>query len=235
MAKQEKSSNRVWLSVKLIMAILLLNLVFQIYQNPIHIFSFVSRPFSKTPQQTWKQYGEVFQELGDSHLTPELLAAIAQVESNGNPLAAPAWKVEATTDLAQIFAPASSAFGLMQITKGTFESMRIIAKSEGHPTPIMTRLSARDQIQLSVLHLRRNIQEILGQKGWEKLDRKRTTSLASVIHLCGPEIGRRLTKSGFRAERLPRCGSHWPQVYIQRVWELRQTFEKMTAADVNQI
>jgi hypothetical protein len=226
MSKKAKTSKNWVLYFKLIVVIFLINAIYQIFLNPIHLFSFISKPFSKTPQQTWDAYSEIFQRQGDTRITPELLAAIAQVESAGNPLAAPPWQFSLSTDVAQLFAPASSAFGIMQITKGTFETMRKLAKEEGRPTPVMTRLRVEDSVQLSAIHLRRSIQDLIGDRGWDKLDRRRSTHLASVIHLCGPEVGKRLIKLQYRTERLPRCGSHWPEVYSNRVWELRQYFEK---------
>lgn len=228
MANKAKSTGKWILYVKIFVAIFLINLTFHIYQNPIHIFSFGAKPFYKTAIETWRSYGETFQRHGDSRVTPELLAAIAQVESNGNPLAAPPWRLSFSTDLTQIYAPASSAFGIMQITKGTFETMQKIAREEGKPAPILTRLRSEDSILLSALHLRRSIQEIIGERGWDKLDRRRATQLASIIHLCGPEVGRRFVKINYRTERLSRCGSHWPEVYSNKVWEMRQQFEKFS-------
>lgn len=228
MSKIAKTTNK-WLNfIKVIVIIFLINLAYHTYQNPIHLLSFAAKPFYKTPLQTWQSYRETFERHGDERITPPLLAAIAYVESSGNPLAAPPWKWSISTDVAEIFAPASSAFGLMQITKGTFQTMRQIAKEEGKPVPIMTRLRVEDSVQLSAIHLRRKVQELIGERGWAKLDRRRSTQLASVIHLCGPEIGRKLVKFGYKTERLPRCGSHWPEVYTNRVWDLRQQFEKLS-------
>ncbi len=57
-------------------------------------------------------------------MTPEFLCAMAQVESSGNPFASPKWKWQRTTDIKKIYAPASSAVGLLQYTNGTFKEAK---------------------------------------------------------------------------------------------------------------
>ena len=42
---------------------------------------------SKTPPETWRQYAPIFREHSTAVMTPGLLAALAQVEGAGNPLA----------------------------------------------------------------------------------------------------------------------------------------------------
>lgn len=226
MSKSAKSSRSWFVYFKVILAILLLNAAYHLFQNPIHLLSFVAHPFHKTPQETWAAYSHHFEKHGDSKVTPELLAALAQAESSGNPLAAPPWQLRMSTDLAEIYAPASTAFGLMQITKGTFQTMLQIAREEGRPAPVMTRLSVGDQIQLSAMNIRRNLQELVGDR-FHSFEARRITNLSSVIHLCGPEVGRRLVRAGFKVDRLPKCGSHWPEIYTRKVWDLRLQFERM--------
>ena len=50
------------------------------------LFFPVSGALSKTPTETWREYGALFRHL-DIAVTPELLAALAQVEAAGNPVA----------------------------------------------------------------------------------------------------------------------------------------------------
>ena len=56
-------------------------------------------------------------------MTPELLAALAQVEAAGNPVARTPWRVRAG-DPRELYRPASSAVGMYQITDGTFREAR---------------------------------------------------------------------------------------------------------------
>ena len=53
-------------------------------------------------------------------IAPEFLAALAQVESAGNPLAQTYWKWQLTWHPFGLYRPASSAVGMYQITDATF-------------------------------------------------------------------------------------------------------------------
>src|SRR6185503_17683180 len=53
-------------------------------------------------------------------ITPELLAALAQVESSGNPVARTYWRWQLASDPFELYRPASSAVGMYQITDATF-------------------------------------------------------------------------------------------------------------------
>jgi hypothetical protein len=46
----------------------------------------------KEPAETWRQYGVLFPTYSTSTITPELLAALAQVESSGNPVDRTYWR-----------------------------------------------------------------------------------------------------------------------------------------------
>ena len=57
-------------------------------------------------------------------ITPELLAALAQVESSGNPVARTYWRWRFSWNPFELYQPASSAVGMFQITAGTFAEAR---------------------------------------------------------------------------------------------------------------
>lgn len=216
----------------LMLALLLfsINFFYQVYSNPLHLLSFLSRPFSKTPQQTWETYKDVFERAAVGRVTAPLIAAIAQVESQGNPLAAPTWTLQMSSDLKEVYAPASSAFGIMQITKGTFERMQRICSemqtcSSGN---FSTRMRATDSIGMVAHYLHSVMTEMLGNKRVALLRDEQVTELASVIHLCGPEVGGRLVQNRFRLKMLSKCGAHWPQVYTNRVMVMKKQFEAMS-------
>ena len=54
----------------------------------------------------------------------DLLAALAQAEGSGNPVARTYWRWSLTTKPFEIYKPASSAVGMYQITDGTYEIAR---------------------------------------------------------------------------------------------------------------
>lgn len=183
---------------------------------------------NKSPSETWKSYGDIFEAAAVGRVNAPLLAAIAQAESQGNPLAAPEWRWQFSTDLAELYAPASSAFGIMQISRGTFDLILKTCGKSGEPCPnpdLATRMRVRDSVNLVSGFLQRSMADVLSEKALARISDENLVRLASVIHLCGPEVGKRLVRMGFRINSLPRCGSHWPGVYASRVSELKNSFE----------
>src|SRR6059058_2139511 len=59
------------------------NLVYQLMRKPTEVFALIPGESSKAPNETWRQYGPLFREYATTSISPELLAALAQVESAG--------------------------------------------------------------------------------------------------------------------------------------------------------
>ena len=72
-----------WLSI---------NWAYQVARKPSELFFPVSGTLNKTPSQTWQQYELIFKNNSTRVMSPDLLAAIAQVEGSGNPVARTYWK-----------------------------------------------------------------------------------------------------------------------------------------------
>jgi len=70
----------------------LTNLVYHVIRKPTELFFFVGHRLDKEPAETWRQYGTLFRAYSTSSITPELLAALAQVESSGNPVDRTYWR-----------------------------------------------------------------------------------------------------------------------------------------------
>jgi hypothetical protein len=68
------------------------NLVYHVIRKPTELFFFVGHRLDKEPAETWRQYGSLFRSRSTSAITPELLAALAQVESSGNPVDRTYWR-----------------------------------------------------------------------------------------------------------------------------------------------
>ena len=62
-------------------------------------------------------------------MTPDFLAAIAQVEGSGNPVARTYWRWSWRRNFFEVYRPASSAVGMYQITDGTFAEARPLLHS----------------------------------------------------------------------------------------------------------
>ena len=70
----------------------LINLIVQVVRKPSELFFFVGHRLSKQPAETWRQYGPLFRAFATRSISPELLAALAQVESSGNPVDRTYWR-----------------------------------------------------------------------------------------------------------------------------------------------
>ena len=52
----------------------------------------VSGTLYKSPPETWSEYASLFEKYSTDIMTPELLAALAQVEGSGNPIVRTYWR-----------------------------------------------------------------------------------------------------------------------------------------------
>jgi hypothetical protein len=64
----------------------------QAIRKPTEIFFPLSGSLAKTPAETWRHSGPLFVKHSTVVITPELLAALAQVEGSGNPVARTYWR-----------------------------------------------------------------------------------------------------------------------------------------------
>ena len=60
------------------------NVLYQVIRKPTELFFPVSGALSKPPAETWREYAPVFREHATVVITPDLLAAPAQIEGAGN-------------------------------------------------------------------------------------------------------------------------------------------------------
>src|ERR1700716_3366591 len=54
--------------------------------KPSELFAFLGHRLDKEPAETWRQYGDLFRTYSTGTIPPELLAALAQGGSSGNPV-----------------------------------------------------------------------------------------------------------------------------------------------------
>src|SRR5512145_282703 len=84
----------VWYCVLALGGFFVLNWIYQVMRKPGEIFAPVSASLSKSPEATWQSYGPIFERNSTSILSPEMLAALAQIEGDGNPIAHTYWRWE---------------------------------------------------------------------------------------------------------------------------------------------
>src|SRR3989454_7089209 len=100
------------------------NWLYQVVRKPTELFFPVSGVLAKAPPETWRQYGPLFRRHSTAVITPPLLAALAQVEGSGNPVARTYWRWQLTWHPFEIYPPASRAGGMYQITPATVREAR---------------------------------------------------------------------------------------------------------------
>ncbi|HYN38650.1 MAG TPA: hypothetical protein VES39_05315 [Rhodospirillales bacterium] len=152
----------------LVAAVSAMNLVYQVIRKPTELFFPVSSAFSKMPAETWRQYGPLFREFSTDAVTAELLAALAQVESDGNPVARTYWRWRLTWNPFAVFQPASSAVGMYQLTDAAFADARhycirrhTVVEEGCRFSGFYSRIVPSHAIELTAVLLDRNVTAVL--------------------------------------------------------------------------
>ncbi|HEU4938794.1 MAG TPA: transglycosylase SLT domain-containing protein [Vicinamibacterales bacterium] len=221
------------------------NWVVQVVRKPTEVFVAVSGSLAKVPAQTWRQYGSLFDEHSTPVITPELLAALAQVESSGNPVARTYWRWRFTWNPFELYGPASSAVGMFQITDGTFSEARrycihdhvVVEDGAWHDSrscwfnALYTRVVPAHAVEMTAALLDRTVARILARNRITTASLQQRQDLAAIIHLCGDGAGDRFARGGFRFTGGQRCGDHDPRRYLAQVNTLKRQFARLAAAD----
>jgi hypothetical protein len=220
------------------------NWTYQAFNKPAEILFPLDRSLNKIPAETWKQYGSLFRKHATSVMTPELLAALAQAEGGGNPVARTYWQWQTTWNPLELYRPASSAVGMYQITDGTFQQARrycihdhrVVEDGPWHNpnscwfNSLYTRVLPSHAIQLTSALLDRHVSSTIALRPNGSVTLQQKQNLAAVIHLCGATAGRAYVTRGFRLSPYQRCGSHDVRDYLTRVNAMKQQFARLAAA-----
>jgi hypothetical protein len=190
---------------------------------------------SKTPSETWREYAALFRAHSTPLMTPELRAALAQVEGAGNPVARTPWRVSASVDPREVYRPASSAVGMYQITDGTFEQAKRycirdhVAIEDGcWFNSLYMRVIPSHAVELTSAYLDRSVGAILAGRRLSPSATQRQ-ELAALIHLCGASAGDAYARAGFRLAPGQRCGAHDVRAYLAQVAALKRVFARLSA------
>ncbi|MGZ6254163.1 MAG: transglycosylase SLT domain-containing protein [Candidatus Binataceae bacterium] len=211
-------------------AFFLANLVYQVARKPTELLFFVGRALDKVPSETWRQYGPLFHEYSTGTITPELLAALAQTESSGNPVAHTYWRWRLTWNPFAVYKPASSAVGLYQTTDAAYaEAARYCVRRHTVVDAgcgfscLYIRALPSHAIELAAVYLDRNVAAVLARVPDATPSPQQKQDLAAFIHLCGAGGAAAFVRRGFQAAG-ERCGDHSVATYLAKVNAMKRQF-----------
>ncbi len=224
-----------WLLIPLFFVV---NWTWQALRKPSEVVGLLDSGFYKSPEITWKAFGDLFVSHSTELVPPELLAALAQAESRGNPIARTYWRWRWSWNPFYWYMPASSAVGLFQITDGTFaEASRYclhynkVVKRTAWYDPsscwfnwTYNRLLPSHAAEMTAAYLHVQVEKMAYGK---PIALSTKHDLAALSHLCGPGVAQMYLKQGFRFAKNTYCDAHDPQAYLKKIRGLMATFRQL--------
>ena len=225
--------------------LILVNLTYQVILKPTELYFPIEDALHKTHEQTWRAYGHLFRRHATPVITAEFLAALAQTEASGNPVARTYWRFAWTTDPFGIYRPASSAVGMFQIIDGTFEEASRYCIHDHHVVEegpwyawrscwlneLYFRVVPSHAIELTSAYLDKGVLQALRRHPVRGATLRQKQDLAALIHLCGAGAGAAHARRGLRLTPGLRCGSHAASRYIAKVRMAQGRFARLAGAE----
>ncbi len=214
------------------------NWAYQVIRKPTELFFPVSGVLHKTPPETWQAYAPIFRAHATATMTPALLAALAQVEGSGNPVARTYWRWALTTDPWDVYRPASSAVGMYQFTDSTFAEARRYCIHDHHVAEdgpwfawrscwfnsLYSRVIPTNAVEMTSAYLDFNVNRLIRRHGIGSATLRQRQDAAVLMHLCGVGAANGYIARRFRLTPAQRCGSHLASGYITRVTAMQALF-----------
>lgn len=225
-----------WLSV---------NWVYQVVRKPSELLFPVSGTLFKTPAETWRSYAPIFRKYSTPTISAEFLAALAQAEGAGNPVARTYWRWSWSFKPFELYRPASSSVGMYQMTDGTFGEARQLCVRQHTVVDagpwddwhscwfngLYMRVLPSHAVELTSALLDRQVTDILERHRTTAASSLQKLHLAATIHLCGAGAADLYARHGFRFAPGQRCGDHDPRAYLAKVDTLRGQFTRLAEED----
>lgn len=212
------------------------NFVDHVVHKPTELFFPLDGTLAKTPADTWRDYGNLFRRYSTKDISPDLLAALAEVESGGNPLARTYWRWRFTLNPFDIYAPASSSVGLYQMTDAAFGEARHYCIDDHAVTDdcwftgLYTRVLPHDAIELAAVFLDRKVAAIRAAGPAHAATPRQLQDLAAIVQLCGVGPAEKFARRHFHLAPGERCGDALAGAYLARVDVMARQFRTLESA-----
>jgi hypothetical protein len=233
--------------VSLVVAVTVLwlsaNWLYQVARKPAELLFPLSDGAAKQPAETWRHYESIFRAHETPVITAHFLAALAQVEAAGNPIARTYWRWRFTLNPFGIYRPASSAVGMYQMTDSTFRAMKrfcihdhaVVQDGPWHDfescwfNALYTRVIPTHAVELTSAYLDHRVTTTLARARVTHASLQQKQDLAAVEHLCGAGTAGVYAARSFRTRPGQRCGDHLLQSYLDRLTKMKAQFAKIDA------
>lgn len=214
------------------------NIAYHVAHKPTELLFPLEERLYKTPAQTWAVYGNLFERKATATITADFLAALAQVEASGNPLARTYWRWSPSLDPFDIYRPASSAVGLFQFTDATFDEARRYCIRDNRVVEdgpwndpascwfnsLYFRVLPGHAVELTSAYLDRTVERLLARHRLRGVGLEKRQQLATLVHLCGAGAGSAFARRGLQLVPGQRCGSHDARAYLDKVARMKEIF-----------
>jgi hypothetical protein len=219
------------------------NWAYQVIRKPTELFFPVSGALSKRPAETWREYSPLFSMHSTAVMTPDLLAALAQVEGAGNPVARTYWRWRLSWNPFELYRPASSAVGMYQITDPTFREARrycihdhvVVEDGRWYEwrscwfNSVYMRVIPSHAVEMTSAMLDRSVASALARQRVTAATLQQKQDLAAITHLCGAGPADAYARRGFQLTPGQKCGDHDVKGYLAGVNAMKRQFARMAA------
>ena len=231
------------LSVVFVVLFFAVNWTYQVVRKPSELWFPLSGQLYKDPTETWRAYRSLFERHSTAVMTPDLLAALAQVEGSGNPIVRTYWRFSLTHAPFDIFRPASSAVGMYQITDGKFalarrycvHRHRVVEEGPWYDfkscwlNELYTRTVPSHAVEMTAAYLDAGVSQVLGRFPKLRATLEQKQILATMMHLCGAGAAAEYARRGLQLTAGQRCGSHDARSYVTRVTSMQRRFKTLAS------
>lgn len=211
------------------------NFAYHVVHKPTELFFIWGNQLAKSPKAAWQDYGDLFRRYSTKDISPELLAALAEVESSGDPVARTYWRWRFSSNPFGIYAPASSSVGMYQMTDGAFAEARHYCIADHAVTDdcwftgLYMRVLPHDAIELTSVYLDRKVAEIRAAEPKPSATPLQLQNLATIVQLCGVGPAAKFARRNFHLVPGERCGDALAAEYLARVDAMARQFRKLAA------